>query len=562
MDLKDKRLFRRYLKDTDIDLKFRNRHFRAKIVNYSPDGIGATIENIAPVGKGDIVEITAEDPEIRTYGEIVWSVIDRSTLRFGLKNVMRLEGQAKDYRLADVLIGLQRGLRTGVLTVKGGDAVKKIYIKNGDMIFSASNHDDDRLGDILLREGKITKAQYDGSVIEMKRANQRQGMALVKLGHLSPEGLVKAVHHQVEYIIESLFSLEDSRFEFKERPLPTEEVITLKLSAANLIYRGTRKINNPGHIEKGLPDPESVLCFAADPLDLFQDLRLDESGLKIISCIDGKTSIKDIISMTQLDRTEALTTIYALLSVRTIELQEDCGVCLDIPEDVVKEMHKEKIETIDPVTREMIEDMHRKCERLGHYGILGVKDHAPVAEIKAAYYKAAKKYHPDMHFALADDSLKDKLSDIFSAVYGAYSTLSDPQKRSEYDKTITIKPAKLRAVQDRARAAFEEGKVHLKKKNYEDAERLFGQAAYLDATIAGHHYHYGLTLARMNRPKEAEKAFERARRLEPHNADYLAELGFVYLTLGFPTRAKGLFEKALGISPANVRAVEGLKKIK
>ncbi len=34
-----------------------------------------------------------------------------------------------------------------------------------------------------------------------------------------------------------------------------------------------------------------------------------------------------------------------------------------------------------------------------------------------------------------------------------------------------------------ARAAFEEGKNHLKKKNYEDAERLFGQAAYLGATM-------------------------------------------------------------------------------
>lgn len=532
------------------------------MINFSPDGIGADIENKAPVGKGDVVEIISDDPEISTYGEIAWSVIDKSILRFGVKNVMRLEGLAKDYSLADVLIGLQRGLRTGVLTVKGDDAVKKIYIKNGDMIFAASNHDEDRLGDILLREGKININQYDQSVIEMKRTNQRQGMALVKLGYLSPDELVKAVHHQVEYIIESIFVLEDSRFEFKDRPLPTEEVITLKLSAANLIYRGIKKIKNPGRIEKELPAMDRVLCFATDPLDLFQDLRLDESGMKIISCVDGKTSIKDIISMTQLDGIEVLSTIYALLSVRTIELLEDCAACVEIPEDVTQEIHRGKREKIDPVTQEMIEDIYHKCERLGHYGVLGVKDHASVSEIKAAYYKAAKKYHPDMHFHLADDSLKNKLSAIFSYVYDAYKTLSDPQKRKEYDKMITIRPAQLREAQDRARAAFEEGKERLKKQNYEDAERLFGQAAYLGASIAEHQYYYGLALTRLNKFKEAEKAFDKARRLEPHNADYLSELGFCYLALGFPTRAKRSFEKALSIAPNNARATEGILRVR
>ena len=87
-------------------------------------------------------------------------------------------------------------------------------------------------------------------------------------------------------------------------------------------------------------------------------------------------------------------------------------------------------------------------------------------------------------------------------------------------------------------------------------------ATYYDGTISEYHYHYGLTLAIQNKFREGQKALEKARSLEPHNAGYLAELGFVYLGLGYPIRAKGLFEKALSISPDNVRATEGLKKIK
>lgn len=562
MALQDQRYFRRWPKDADITLKFKNKHFKAKMINYSPNGISAAIEGRAPIGKGDVVEITSEDPDVRIYGEVIWSLIDKSVLKIGVRNVGRMEGSTKNYALADVLIGLQRSNSTGVLTINIGEIVKKIYIRNGDMIFSASNQDEDRLGDILLIEGKISKDQFDRSVIEMKRTGQRQGMALVRLGYLAPAELVNAVHHQVEHIIESLFDLEGGRFEFQERPLPSEEVITLTLSAANLIYRGIKKINNISRIQKELPSMDHLLSFSTDPLDLFQDLILDDAEKKIISRIDGKTSIKDIISITQLDSFETLKTLCALLSIGTIEVRENAAAGIEIPE-VVEEFLEEKTEIrTSTEVREMIEDMHRNFEDLGYYNVLGVRDRASGSEIKSAYYKAAKRYHPDMHFYLEDSTLKDKLGDIFSYVYLAYSTLTDPQKKSEYDKMITVKPAKPAAVQEKARAVFEKGKNHLKKKNYEDAERLFAEAAYFGATIAEHHYYYGLTLIRLNKFKEAEKAFERARKLEPHNTGYLSELGFTYLALGFPARAKGFFEKALSISPGNVRAMEGLKKIK
>jgi len=258
---------------------------------------------------------------------------------------------------------------------------------------------------------------------------------------------------------------------------------------------------------------------------------------------------------------ELLTKIEALIG--TLELQEDHAARIEMPEEEVVEILEEKKGSkIDSRTKEMIEDMYGKCEHLGHYGVLGVKDNASLDEIKTAYHEALKKYHPDVHFHLGDDSLKHKLSDIFSYVYEAYSILSNPEKRREYDKILTIKPARLAAVHDKARSAFEEGKNHLKGKNYQDAERLFEEAIYYDATISEYHYHYGLTLAIQKKLREAEKEFEGARRLEPHNARYLTELGFVYLELGYPVRAKGLFDKALSISPGNARAAEGLRKIK
>jgi len=245
--------------------------------------------------------------------------------------------------------------------------------------------------------------------------------------------------------------------------------------------------------------------------------------------------------------------------IGTLERQEVHAAGIEIPEVIDETREDKSAKKVDPETNKMIEDMYKKCEHIGHYDVLGVRDNASPAEIKAVYYEAVKKYHPDVHSHLGDDSLKDKLTYIFSYISVAYSTLSCPEKRKEYDKILSHKPARLAVVQDKASVAFEKGKNRLKQKDYRDAEHLFEVAIYYDDTIAEYHYHYGLTLARQNKFKAAEKELEGARRLEPDNVGYLTELGFVFLELGYPVRAKGLFSKALSISPDNVRAMEGLK---
>jgi CheY-like chemotaxis protein len=274
-----------------------------------------------------------------------------------------------------------------------------------------------------------------------------------------------------------------------------------------------------------------------------------------------KTYHADDFQEKPIRKEELLTKIEALIG--TLELQEDRAAGVEMSEEVAGEILEEKRgKKTDPETKKMIEDMYSKCEQLGHYEVLGVKADAPPAEIKAAYYEAVKKYHPDVHPHLGDASLKDKLDYIFSYLSVAYSTLSSPEKRREYDKVLALKPARLAAVKDKARSAFEEGRNYLSEKNYQGAEHFFKVAIYYDATISEYHYHYGLTLVKQNKFREAEKEFEGALRLDPHNARYLTELGLVFLELGYPLRAKGLLEKALSISPDNTRAVEGLMKIK
>ena len=63
------------------------------------------------------------------------------------------------------------------------------------------------------------------------------------------------------------------------------------------------------------------------------------------------------------------------------------------------------------------------------YDVLGISKDASADEIKRAYRKLSKKYHPDLnHEAGAEEKFKE--------VNDAYEILSDPQKKAQFDQCI------------------------------------------------------------------------------------------------------------------------------
>jgi len=67
------------------------------------------------------------------------------------------------------------------------------------------------------------------------------------------------------------------------------------------------------------------------------------------------------------------------------------------------------------------------AEQTDYYAALGVSPTSSPEEIAQAYHRRAREHHPDLH---PDDAEADQR---FKALNSAYQTLSDPQRRAQYD---------------------------------------------------------------------------------------------------------------------------------
>jgi curved DNA-binding protein CbpA len=548
----ERRLFKRYNKNSQFILAHNGETFKAKMIDYSLDGIGLATKVKVPIQKGDVVVISCETPQFNAAGRVAWTYDMDSEKRYGIQSIGQLCGRIDDFKISDTMIGIQLSQKSGILQVERGKVIRKVYIKGGDIVFAYSNQETEHLGAILVKEKKITRGQLLDVMDEMEETKERMGRILVRRALLKPQEIWKYVGKQAEEIILNLFSLEEGMFFFDEMSsLPTEELIELKLSAANLIYYGSKRVENMNRILNEVPSLENVLGFSSDPLDLFQNLQLDKSGKEVIACLKKRTTIQGIIAETGLDKSEVLKTIYALMNARIIEAGREEEPSDGLSEEEIKEMFDEKT---DPKQVEMVEEMYGKYKKLSFWEVLGVTNGSSSTDIKRAYYLAAKKFHPDNHFGLEDDDLKRKLSRIFMYIYQAYTTLSDPIRRREYEESLKLKPGSLASKkgsaskplseEDRARNKFKTGIKLYRNENYEEAEHAFKQALFIDGSKAEYHYYHGISLLKLARYSDAKNAIEKAIKLDPAQGKYYKGIGDIFVKKGCPTRAESYFQKA------------------
>lgn len=95
------------------------------------------------------------------------------------------------------------------------------------------------------------------------------------------------------------------------------------------------------------------------------------------------------------------------------------------------EEHPDKREKISPLLKKA-EVALKRSKTKDYYKILGVAHDADDRQIKSAYRKASKQYHPDK--AVKQGVSKEEAEKKMAGINEAYEVLSDPELRARFDR--------------------------------------------------------------------------------------------------------------------------------
>jgi hypothetical protein len=200
--------------------------------------------------------------------------------------------------------------------------MKSIYIHEGQIIFASSTNLDDRLGESLLKNGRVAlKPLLEAS--KMVRAGKRLGSVLCDMNVLSPEDLVDGVRHQVRDIILSLFKASKGDYEIALKEVDTHEMILLNMSTEDIIFDGVKSIDKWHRIHKGIGPLNGKLIPTEEASKIILNLTLDPDEQHLFSlCQKGQFTVEEICTMSYMSDFETCRHLWAYMMVGILEATE------------------------------------------------------------------------------------------------------------------------------------------------------------------------------------------------------------------------------------------------
>jgi curved DNA-binding protein CbpA len=223
-----------------------------------------------------------------------------------------------------------------------------------------------------------------------------------------------------------------------------------------------------------------------------------------------------------------------------------------------------------PSVRAEVLETYQRVKSLSHYEVLGLSADASPQQVKAAYARLAKRYHPDMvgQSGLAD--LKRPAQSIVIRLGFALNTLTDPESRAFYDRklkeTQQPKPAEPTDEVDLDRGAAErvlrDARQLISGRKYWDAiQALQSAIPYTHDPAVRHLMQVYLAHATAKNPRWLDRAEEILRSViseDPRNVHAHLLLATICQGRRHAEEAIRMFEKVLELSPGNTEATAAL----
>lgn len=292
------------------------------------------------------------------------------------------------------------------------------------------------------------------------------------------------------------------------------------------------------------------------------------------SRVDGETSLGQLVLMTGFERGRAIGILRKLWQAGAFLLPEETpeSVADRIAGEAAGEGQvdepaaaafspeeeaalAEEVALGDTEKRRVLE-MRRRVAEGDHFAVLDVEPGVTRRELKRAYFRVSKEFHPDRYYGKNVGSFEPWLAEIFEAASRAFETLADARSRAEYEALLRGDHAgaagsrKSQTPAEEARELYERACAFEVGGDAQQALALFATVARVDprARYLKRAATCAMTAGEL---KTAEEYAKQAAHLEPRNPSFLRLLAEVYRAAGKLREAERTLVSALELKTGN-----------
>jgi hypothetical protein len=324
---------------------------------------------------------------------------------------------------------------TGKLVFARDDVQKLVFLDVGRPVFANSNLPHDRMGDLLYREGKITREQFARSREIVAGTGRRMGEILVEMGFLKRRELLPAVRRHVEDIIYSLFAWDSGTVTLAQGDAAQDERIRLATHPTALLFEGIRRKMDLPRLRARVGGDETVIVPLKrdDIASALAEADLATEERAAADLFDGRRTLAEVVGMSRIDATSVWQLAHALCALglaRAVEKGREQTEAARA--QVVRDASTQAGAGDVAIDRERVLAKHSHVLEADYFQVLGVRRDASAFEIKRAWEAARRDYAPEAFPAEVQRDLGDALREIAAIVDEAFRVLRDGAVRTQY----------------------------------------------------------------------------------------------------------------------------------
>lgn len=240
---------------------------------------------------------------------------------------MPLVGNLRDFALHDFLYLVDRGYKTGSLQLDrpAANDAAHLFFEKGKLLSAVRPHRRERLGELLIRLGKITPQQLAAALqAQQSTSTKPLGQILVDQGVIKQPELQTCIQQQIEETVYDLFAWREGEFKFQQgmKPAPDDVQSLVPLPVENLIMEGVRRVDELSRIRERIPSNDMIVKFVERPQEKAANINMTADEWRIFARINGRSSINEIADKTGLTAFEVSHIVFGFISAGLVEVQK------------------------------------------------------------------------------------------------------------------------------------------------------------------------------------------------------------------------------------------------